>query len=269
MRPHCRRHFFRHNDSSALLTLTQSSTIALLKCCTSLKAKLRQFIQPCEQSFTFFLQRHDTATRQSILTRGPDIPPLAFEQLVFRPSQIPHQSQTCDNLLHRIRDLFRPPQFLQEKSSKHAQPHAERMISSAHEPPSPITLQVGALARVVCVCALQKASISPQPSRASSSKLGLEWEFPSDILLEMFPNMEVFVLRLHPAHEPNFAFVRVPKDQKGFPLCKDQEGYVEIKNLVALAALYPCNSAAVCLMRCVQRVALRVRTICSRLCISC
>ena len=193
------------------------------------------------------------------MTRGPDIPPVAFEKLAFRPSQIPHQSQTCDNLLHRIRDLFRPAQFLQENSSKDAQRHAERMNSSAHEAPSLPTLQVGARARVVCVCALQKTSIRAQPSRASSSTSGLECEFPSDILLEMFPNMEVFVLRLLPADEPNYAFVRLPKDQKGFPLCKDQEGYVEIKNLVALAALYPCTSASVCLMRCVQRVALRVR----------
>ena len=166
---------------------------------------------------------------------GAQLPFEEFENLTFLPSQIPPQSQNCDNLLNRIKDLFRLPE-----------------------------VRINDFAHVVRDDGLQGTFLRPQPASAPSSDMELEWEAtrPRPVLPEspflILPSMEVFVLRLSALDEPNLALVRVQR-QEGFPQCQDQEGLVESKYLVALPALPPCNSAAVCLMRCVQRVALRVR----------
>jgi hypothetical protein len=165
-----------------------------------------------------------------------------FQKLVFLSSQTPPQLDNCDNLLYRIRDLFRSE------------------------------IRINAHARVERDDGLQGTFLRPHPAARSqpacfpSSDMDLEWEAirPRPIVPEspffILPPMEVLVLRLNAVDEPGLAFVRVLKDQEGFPQCMDQEGFVESKYLVALPAIPPCNSAAVCLMRCVQRVALRVRT---------
>jgi hypothetical protein len=191
--------------------------------------------------------------------RGPDVPCQAFEKLVFLPSQIPHQSQTCDNLLHRIVDLFGLPQSQQEE-----QFHTNSSVFHTHtlHLAQPVaTLQIGALARVVRAGSSQNTFLKFEPSEVHLTRVESDWEAMLNEF-EIFPSMEVRVLRLNAPGERNHAFVRVPNDQKGFPQCKNQEGFVESKHLVAVPALPLCNSASICLMRCVHRVALRVNICC-------
>jgi hypothetical protein len=194
----------------------------------------------------------------------PDLSTLEFETLVFPPHLTP-QDYTCDHLLYRIKDIFKLPQHGNDTSLNFNSSENPLASEDASSPLS--TLQVGALARVVHVGGTQGALLRCT-STVMESSLDLDWEIcgtvaqassPPTQYFELLPSMEVLVLQLNSVlDEPN-AFVRVPLQDK-FPQCQGQEGFVESKHLATLPALPPCHSAAVCLMRSVQRVALRVRT---------
>lgn len=194
----------------------------------------------------------------------PDVKSQDFETLVF-PTHLMPREQTCDHLLHRIRDIFKLPQPQHETcrhsaSSEHPIPPTDS--SSPCFPP----LQVGTLARVVCGDGAQSALLRCA-SAASNMATESDWEkrrasgkagSPILQIFEMLPAMEVVVLELNLATDgASCAFVRVPV-QSGFPQCQGQEGLLSSKHLVPVPALPPCTSVAVCLMRSVQRVALRV-----------
>jgi hypothetical protein len=207
----------------------------------------------------------DNSNRQSVLTRRLDPSSPEIQNITLPPSVLP-QSQTCDNLLHRIRDLFSLPRTQpaadssDPQSSKHAAP------SSAAAVPSHSAAHAGMLARVICSDEhTDSVFLRDSPTPEESSDLNLLWESGlsvSKTLFAIVPEMIVRVTRLNAPGELNYAFVTVCRDQECFPECQGQEGFVRSKYLAILPALPPCNSAAVCLMRCVQRVALRVRAVC-------
>jgi hypothetical protein len=129
-------------------------------------------------------------------------------------------------------------------------------------------VQVGTIARVCCDqgsgsvvlrCA-PKASLTQHPVAEIKA---LASDTKPEPAFEILPSMDVRVLQLNAAEDACDALVCLPSGQDGYPQCQGQTGYVESKHLVPAPAMAPCNSAAVCVMRCVQRVALRVRIICN------
>lgn len=194
----------------------------------------------------------------------PNLKSREFESLVFPPHLTPHD-YTCDHLLYRIKDIFKLPQSQNEVSPRPVS--LETLLSPLDSSFPTSTLQVGALASLVPGTCSALLRCTPA---ANHSSLELDWEKScnsgdetsrSTLIFELLPRMEVLVLQLNLVFDgSNYALVRVPF-QAGFPQCQGQEGWVNSHHLTILPALPPCNSAAVCLMRCVQRVALRVRFI--------
>jgi hypothetical protein len=193
-----------------------------------------------------------------------DLKDQQFETLFFPPHMMP-QFQTCDHLLYRIRDIFKLPQS-QNETFVHSD-SSEHLISPLNTSPPISVLQVGARARVARADGAQSALLrctttkySPLKQDWGSSCVDTDASSLPTHLFEILPTMEVVVLHLNVIiEETNYAFIRVPLQER-FPQCQDQEGFVKSEHLITLPALPLCTSAAVCLMRCVQRVALRVRT---------
>jgi hypothetical protein len=114
-----------------------------------------------------------------------------------------------------------------------------------------IPVHVGALASVV-----RRDNNEGTYLRCEATTSQEESKFRTPLFL-ILPTMYVRIERLNAEGEHGHAYVKVPKQDR-FPLCDDQEGFVQSKYLVALPALPPLNAASVCLMRCVQRIALHV-----------
>ncbi len=172
--------------------------------------------------------------RDSIITSQLTAPTPSVSKLVF-PAELLPKPPTCDNLLLRIKDVFKPPQ---------CPPH--------DHPNVPVPVQVGALARVVRPDnADQGTFLRCEATDSRDERVFMKPFF------EIMPTMHVRVMRLNAKGEDGHAYVQVPKQER-FHLCNGQEGFVQCKYLVALPALPPCNAASVCLMRCVQRAAVHV-----------
>ena len=252
-------------------TSAQSSMIVSSKSLPCLKVKFYQFLMPCKRFYMTFASEcfFENPNRQPILTRQLDPSSPEIQNITLPPSVLP-QSQTCDNLLHRIRDLFSLPRTQPAADSSDPQSSKDAAPSSAafpsHSAAHAGTLARYTIARVICSDEhTESVFLRDSPTSEESSDLNLLWESGLSVSKSLFaiaPEMIVRVVRLNAPGELNHAFVRVCSDQECFPECQGQEGFVESKYLDILPALPPCNSAAVCLMRCVQRVALRVRAVC-------
>ena len=166
----------------------------------------------------------------AVAAGGGALPP-SVDKLVFLPSMLP-ASRTCDNLLHRIRNIFGMP---------------ESPLDQPPPAPSVPSVEVGALVRVVRDDGLDSTLLR---CRATTSRSKDAYTVPR---FAISSSMNLRVLRMDAAAELGFAFVSVPGGQEGFVQCKYLVGFGHAISMPA------CDSVAVSLMRCVQRVAMRVR----------